>query len=184
MIFETKQFESPTAAFLLPTDYPDFYRGHEPGSKVYAHPRDYKLDMQAIQTPEMLVYKGPNSRNRLFLQTSFKLTDNYFTAATFLLDAGFGSHFQFCDELYGMMVRNGRVNQNGPFDSLVTTINDREKCLVQNDVSHNQNPANVIGLPMYFALGLKFNAEDITKMVMDKDRIVHYCVRFEPFKYL
>lgn len=95
---DAEQLESPAAMTLLPIDYPLLYRGESLGSKLYALPTDYKVDDQAIQ-PEVFLFKGNNSRNRLFFRTSFRLSETKFTAATFLLDAGLCSHFQFSDDL-------------------------------------------------------------------------------------
>lgn len=129
-----EQFESPAAITLLPIDYPSSYRTEKHGGQNYALPTDYKIDAEPIK-PEVFLYKGNNSRNRLFFRTSFQLPSGTFTAATFLLDAGLCSHFQLCDKLYGLLIDNGRVIQGGPTDYLKTTINGIEhNCLVQNDL--------------------------------------------------
>jgi hypothetical protein len=181
---DAKQFESPAAMILLPVDYPLSYRGESPGSKLYALPTDYKVDDQAIQ-PEVFLFKGNNSRNRLFFRTSFRLSETKFTAATFLLDAGLCSHFQFSDDLYNLMVDYNRVIQGGPTDYMEVNINGvKHQCLVQNDLPHVHKPANVIGLPMFFALGLKFDALNINVAAMDKERVVRNHVKFETFKFL
>lgn len=179
-----EQFESPAAKMLLPIDYPTSYRTEQSGGRKCALPTDYKIDAEPIK-PEVFLYKGNNSRNRLFFRTSFQLPSGTFTAATFLLDAGLCSHFQLCDELYELLINNVRVIQGGPTDYLKTTINGIEhNCLVQNDLPHRHKPANVIGVPMFFALGLRFAAVDIAKVRMDGERVVRDFVGVEPFKFL
>jgi hypothetical protein len=181
---DAEQFESPAAMMLLPVDYPLPYRGETPGSKLYALPTDYKVDDQAIQ-PEVFLFKGNNSRNRLFFRTSFRLSETKFTAATFLLDAGLCSHFRFSDDLYNLMLSYDRIIQGGPTDYMEVNINGvQHQCLVQNDLPHIHKPVNVIGLPMFFALGLKFDALNIHVATMDKDRVVRNHVKFESFKFL
>lgn len=41
-----------------------------------------------------------------------------------------------------------------------------------------------MGVPMFFALGLRFTAVDIAKAPMDSERVVHDFVGVEPFKFL
>ena len=70
-------------------------------------------------------------------------------------------------------------------DYLETHINGiNHQCWVQNDLTHMHEPANAIGLPMCFALGFKFNANNINGMVMDQERVVHNQVQFEDFEFL
>jgi hypothetical protein len=181
---DVEQFESPAAMMLLPVDYPVSFRGGSPGGKFYALPTDYHIDDQPIQ-PEVFLFKGNNSRNRLLFRTSFWLSETKFTAATFLLDAGFCTHFQFSDDLYDLMVKYKRVVQGGPTDYMMVNIHGvQHDCLVQNDLPHIHKPVNVIGLPMFFTLGLKFDAVNINNVPMDKERVVRNNVKFEPIKFL
>lgn len=83
------------------------------------------------------------------------------------------------------MLNYNRVIQGGPTDYIEVNINGvKHQCLVQNDLPQNRNSANVIGLPMFFALGLKFNALNINVAAMNKERIVRNHVKFEPFTFL
>lgn len=181
---DSEQFRSPASVILSLQDYPLPYRGLFPGSKLYALPTDYKVDDQAIR-PEVFLFKGNNSRNRLFLRTSFLLTEGKFTAATFFLDTGLGSHFQLSDDLYGLLVQHNRVIRGGPTDFMEVNINGvKHQCLVQNDLPHVYKSANIIGLPMCFALGFKFNALNINVVPMEMERIAPNQVKFEPFEFL
>ena len=44
-----------------------------------------------------------------------------------------------------------------------------------------RNAVNVIGLPMLFALGLNFSAENINDMPMNEERVVRNYVHLETF---
>jgi hypothetical protein len=169
-------------------DYPWSFRGKLPHSKRFAHPDDYKIDKQAIK-PQFFLYKGEKGRNRMFIRTSFLLhektekEDAKFTAATFLLDSGCCPHFNMCEELHSML-QHRIVKDSAPFDYIKIHIGGKDHdCEVCRDLPDIHEPANVIGLPMFFSLGMQFQATHINKLTTDVERVVSHVVVTEPFSY-
>lgn len=157
------------------------FRGESPGTKKYAHPDDYKIDTQPIK-PEVFLYK-PDARNRIFLRTSFKLTESTYTAATFLLDTGCTSHLNICSDLKNILEPRVKIGDSG--DYIEANVNNEKAFLtIDCDLPDVHKPANVIGLPMFFYLGLSFKQQRIGTFKFDKDRIARDACTFANFPYL
>jgi hypothetical protein len=163
---------SPAATILIPEDYPKMFRG------TYAHPDDYRIDNKPIK-PHLFFYK-PDTRIRLFLRISIKISENQFTAATFLLDTGCCPHFNMSPVLKNLISSRFVKSDIGP-DYLVTKINEESaKCIVKEI----HKPANVMGLPMFFLLGLSFQQNRVAAFEYDRDDIAHNVGTINDIKYI
>lgn len=172
--------QSPAASILLPEDYPKRFRG-------CAHPEDYRIENEPIQ-PNLFLYKPlnnsadeyssnllvtalneapilcansnlhqykPDTHIRLFLRMSIKISENQFTAATFLLDTACCPHFNVSPVLKTLIRSRIKKSDIGA-DYLVTIIKEENaECIVK------EGPANVMGLPMFFLLGLSFQPNPV-----------------------
>lgn len=157
--------QSPAASILLPEDYPKRFRG-------YAHPEDYRIENEPIQ-PNLFLYK-PDTRLRLFLRMSIQISDNQFTAATFLLDTACCPHFNVSPMLKNMIRKRIKKSDIGA-DYLVTKVKgESAACIVK------EGPANVMGLPMFFLLGLSFQPNP----VYDEENIAHNIGTMTDIPYL
>eukprot|EP01032_Pedospumella_encystans_P024490 gene24490-27698_t len=151
--------ESPTAIMLIPEDYPPSFRGKENG-KVYAHKDDYVVTRDVIK-PEVFLYRGSDgTKDRLFFRTSIKLNsdpaDLTFTSATFLFDTGCCPHLNVSEDLKKLL--KGRIKKDDGREFYVSSYVDgvKHQCIVKSDLPDQHKPANVMGLPMFFALGIAF----------------------------
>mmetsp|Transcript_126150 Transcript_126150/g.247317 ORF Transcript_126150/g.247317 Transcript_126150/m.247317 type:complete len:174 (-) Transcript_126150:347-868(-) len=172
---------------LQPLDYPASYRGRQPGSKKYAHPDDYKQSHQPIK-PEVFLYKGAGGRGRLFLRTSIRLNKAsdpvpIFTNATFFVDTGACPELTLCEELYDML--RPRIVQKFKYDCMLTKIGNKNyEFTVSTALDDGHKPANLLGLPAFFAMGFKFKACGLDDLPQDDERVVHNVVEVEPFDFL
>jgi len=171
---------------MQPLDYPENFRGHEPGTKLYAHPDDYQKETKPI-TPEFFLFRGPNGRGRLFLRASFKISKetkpSMFTSATFFVDSGACPELTVCEDLYKLL--EPRIVQHFRYDFIHTEINGKKlKFQVSTSLDAKHKPANLMGLPVFFALGLKFHTAAVDELEHDKLRIVRDIGTLEPFDFL
>jgi hypothetical protein len=158
------------------------FHGESPGSKKYAHPNDYKIDSQPIK-PKIFIYK-PDARNRIFFRTSFKLTESTYTAATFILDTGCTSHFNICQDLKTIL--ESRIKISDSVDYIEANVNnDKAFLTVDYNLLEVEKPVNVIGLPMFFYLGISFKQQRIGTFQFDsRERIARDVCTFANFLYL
>jgi hypothetical protein len=163
---------SPAVVMLIPEDYPRMFRGLTNKSKLFAHPEDYRLDNKPIK-PSLFLYK-PDTRIRLFLRISLKVSqEDRFTAATFLLDTGCCPHLNISSLLKNHIRSRIKKNDTGA-DFLVTEINgETVNCIVKEDLPEVRKPANVMGLPMFFLLGLSFTQNRLATFTYDEDDVAH-----------
>eukprot|EP00981_Chlorochromonas_danica_P000330 scaffold85_cov175-Ochromonas_danica.AAC.15 len=159
---------SPSEILLTPLDYPETFRGRQPGTKLYAHPTDYQTDSQPI-IPELFLYKE-GARTRFFLRTSFKLLNGNYTAATFLVDSGITSQ---------------ATGSDIGSDYITTTIGDiKANCSVEYN-KMTPKPANIIGFPMLLLLGLRFNQSRLEGLIYDTENVAReVCTFSTPFEHL
>lgn len=176
---EESLLNSPAATMLIPEDYPKMFRGI---SKLYAHPEDYCIDSEPIK-PNLFLYK-PDTRIRLFLRISIKISENQFTAATFLFDTGCCPHFNVSPVLKNLIRCRIEKSDIGA-DYLVTNVNgESAKCIVKEDLPEIHKPANVMGLPMFFLLGLSFQQNRVAAFEYDGDDIAHNVGTINDIKYI
>jgi len=171
---------------LLPVDYPKPFRGLIPGSKLYAHPDDYKIDGKPMK-PELFLYRNDDLRTRLFLRTSIKLSedadDESYTSATFLFDTGCCPHIMLSEYLQDLLAKRVKTD-TFPGDYMKIKIGQNyHNCQVRSDLPDIHKPANVLGLPMFFSLGIKFKGAHINAFSLDADRIAHDVATFDHFEY-
>lgn len=168
-------------------DYPLPFRGRERGTKIYAHPDDYKKSDKWIK-PRLFLYKGAGGRGRLFLRTSLRLskaTDKspLFTNATFFVDSGACPELTLCKELNDLL--SPRIVQHFEYDFMETKIGDKNhRFVVSTSLDERHKPANLMGLPVFFALGFNFKTCDIRDLPQDEHRIVKDVVTIESFDFL
>jgi hypothetical protein len=152
---------------LVPEDYPEIFRNPK---KLYAHPNDYKLDDSPI-TPQLFLYKD-GARSRLFLRISIKVTeanDSLYTTATFLLDTGGCAHMFLSPALFTLL--KGRIHiEDAGLDFIKTKIDGEEvNCQIKKDLPVVHQPANVMGLPMLFLMGLKLHSGRTSRFTFNGD---------------
>ena len=145
---------------------------------MYAHPDDYKKDSKPIE-PTIFLYK-PDARVRLFLRTSFQLTETTFTAATFLVDTGCCSYLNICEDLKKIL--RPRIKRADTGNYLETVVNGNKGFITLD--SDLPDIANVIGLPMFFYLGISFNNQRIGNFDYDEDDIAYNVCKMASFPYL
>jgi hypothetical protein len=163
---------SPTAIVLCPEDYPENFRGHGDITKVFAHPLDYEL-VDAPIKPEVFVFK-PGSRCRMFFRVSIKVGDRFFSA-TFLLDSGCCPHINASEVLYGLI--KPRLVRSDVGESFMQTLVNGNvvKIVVKREVPTIHQPANIMGLPMFFLMGLTFKQQRIATLVFDENDVACDC---------
>lgn len=176
---------SPTATLLTPEDYPLSFRDKK---KPYAHKNDYQIDDAPI-TPTVFLYRGSyGTRCRLFFRTSIKLTsnpaDHRFTAATFLLDTGCCPHLNLSVQLQNLL--EGHIQKNDGREFYISTLVDDvlHNCVVKYDLPTQHTSINVMGLPMFFALGIAFRKGRIFALELDDEDTSHKVATFGQFKFL
>lgn len=135
---------------------------------MYAHPDEYKIDTSPIK-PSVFLYRGcMGARERMFIRTSIKLcndsTDQRFTAATFLFDTGCCPHLNLSSRLQNLL--QCRIKKDEGRELFIsTTVDDvQHKCITKSDM---QVQVNVMGLPMFFALGLSFHKGKVFSFELD-----------------
>lgn len=179
--------ESPIAIQLMPEDYPLSFRGRG-GGKSYAYKDDYMRATSPIK-PYVFLYRGSDgTRGRLFLRTSIKLRsdphDNSFTTATFLLDTGCCPHINLSPQLRDLLKYRIKKD-NGREFYISSKVNDSEhRCIVKSDLPNQRQPANVMGLPMFFALGIAFRKGHMFSYELDDQNVAHDVASFGRFEYL
>ena len=179
-IIDEPELPSPTT-LLIPEDYPELFRNP---NKLYAHPDDYCIDSAPI-TPQLFLYKD-GVRSRLFLRISLKLTENSdsaFTTATFLLDTGACAHLFLSPKLFSLLKQRIHMEDAG-LDYLNSFVSESSvKCQVKKDLPSIHQPANVMGLPMLFLMGLKLKQGRISTFSFDENNIA-YNVAEQIFEYI
>lgn len=176
--------QSPTAPLLTPRDYPPSFREKE---KLYAHKNDYQIDDAPIQ-PTAFLHRGRfSARTRLFFRTSIKLTsdpaDERFTAATFLFDTGCCPHLNLSVQLQNLL--EDRIKKDDCEYYISTLVDDvQHNCVVKYDFPTQHSSLNVMGLSMFFALGLSFRKGHVFSLELDTEDSSHDVATFGDFKYL
>jgi hypothetical protein len=104
------------------------------------------------------------------MRISVRLSQNQFVAATFLLDTGCCPHFNLSTPLSDLIA--SRIEKDVGEDFLQTTIDGKNyNCIVKCEVPEVHHPANIMGLPMFFAMGLSFNEGTVHKFLFDKYKV-------------
>ncbi|KAJ3411912.1 hypothetical protein HDV05_001493 [Chytridiales sp. JEL 0842] len=149
--------------------------------KLYAHPDDYLVEPNPI-SPQLFLYKdGP--RSRLFLRISLSLDADQFTTATFLLDTGACPHMYVSPILAKLLKKRIRMDDAGS-DFVQTKLNgETVNLVVKKDLPKIHQPANVMGLPMLFLMGLELK-QGRTSMFEFSDDGVAYDIGKQLFKYI
>lgn len=177
-----------THLVLIPEDYPLLYRS---STKLFAHPEDYKVTEDFVP-PSMFVFKH-ETRTRLFVRLSFRLDSDggleyksRFVSATFVMDTGCSPHFIISDELWGILSSHKRIHESELGPSYIDTKvgGKHAKCRVSNDVPSQHKPANFLGLPMFFLLGVKFPAIKIGELDYEKSDCSQGAIQHTPFDVL
>jgi hypothetical protein len=167
LILDVNEPPSPTT-LLIPEDYPLSFRNPD---KLYAHPRDYLEESSPIAPQVFLYKKGP--RSRIFLRISVRLEEEgpKWTTATFLLDTGACAHFYFCPRLV-QLLKKRMYMEGGADDFIKVKMGDKVfNCNVKEDLPSAHQPANVMGLPMLFMLGLKLKQERISRFTFNEEGV-------------
>ncbi|KAJ3224779.1 hypothetical protein HK099_007898 [Clydaea vesicula] len=163
-IIDESDLPSPTT-LLLPEDYPKIFRNPQ---KLYAHPEDYLSDKEPI-TPQLFLYKdGP--RSRLFLRISLKINDG-FTAATFLLDTGACPHMYISSQLKELIRKRIMMDDAGSDFIKCKVGEDEINLVIKEDLPKIHQPANVMGLPMLFLMGLNLKQGRTSSFVYSDDGV-------------
>ncbi len=180
-IIDEKEEPPSPVLMLIPEDYPEIFR--DPNN-LFAHPKDLKIDMEPI-TPKLFLYKN-GTRTRLFLRISMKLaekSDPQFTAATFLLDTSACAHMYLSPSLFNLVKSRVCIQDIGP-DYIKTEVGGKKvNCLVKQDLPAAHQPANVMGLPMLFLMGLQLKQERISLFTFKEDGTADD-VAMQQFQYI
>jgi hypothetical protein len=173
---------SKSAILLCPCDYPKNFRGESNPAKLYAHPDDFEKCTEPI-APEVFLYKA-GAISRLFMRISIKLAENSFTSATFLMDTGCCSHFMISPTLMSLLKPRLIMNEIG-CDHIVSTLHGKEvKCVIVPMEDERHHPANVIGLPIFFLLGIQFTQGKVSSFEYNTDNIARGIVSMPLVSYL
>ncbi|KAI9103800.1 hypothetical protein DFS34DRAFT_605888 [Phlyctochytrium arcticum] len=162
--------EPPSLTILLiPEDYPKAFRTQ---GKLYAHPDDYEIDNKPI-SPDLFLYKV-GTRVRIFLRLSLALdgtAETKYTTGTFLLDTGACPHFYLSVRLWHLLKPRIQRQDVGD-DYIVVKANGEDcKCVVKRDLPDAHQPANVMGLPMLFLLGLQLVQKRLSVLTFDEEDV-------------
>lgn len=117
------------------------------------------------------------------MRFSFSLAENMYVTSTFVVDTGCCSHFLLCDTLWNILLCNGRLLKD-VFYIKIKVGEISTKCLVYNEMPENHKPVNIIGLPMFFLLNLKFRHNKIQSFTFDEQNCAYDCVDFVNFDFL
>jgi len=162
---------TPSPALLLfPEDYPPSFRSP---AKLYAHPDDYMVSDGAI-SPYVFLYRD-GTRVRLFYRTSLRTNDGKFTTATFLLDTGGCPALYLSPTLQTLLRDRIEVDDLGTRWIRTNIGGEDVRLLVRFDLPSEHRPANVMGLPMFFLLGLTFPQVRINTLVFDEEGVSTNC---------
>lgn len=179
-ILEERKTES-INVLLIPEDFPKLFRGLDDKMRKYAHPDDYKIT-ETPMAPYVFVYKD-GIRTRLFMRLSFKLNNGY-VSATFIFDTGCSVHFLISPILKSFLRERIKRNDTGE-NYLKTVVDDMNAlCIVKDDVPEGHQPANFMGLPMFFLLGVHFQKQRIATFDFDEDDTAHNVLSFANFPYI
>lgn len=159
---------SPIALIVTPDDYPRGFRGEQDSTLIYAHPEDYKISKFAIK-PDLFFYK-PGFRVRLFLRISCELSEGYFFSATFMLDSGCCPGINASSRLYELL-RPRLVNSEADRYLRATVAGNSVKIIVKQNLP--ESSANVMGLPMFFIMGLSFKQQMSSRFHFDSSNVAH-----------
>lgn len=170
IIEEGNEKTSHTAFYFQRRDVPPSFRGNYVlGLFSYAHPDDYKIVQEPIR-PDLFLYKI-GTRNRLFLRISIRLEERKFMSATFFLDSACCSYMRVQgDLLVRMKSRLQKSDISDDYMEVSWGTTEKAKCTV---LEHYTN-LNVMGLPMFFLLGLEFPMSKITSLNYDEEEVCHY----------
>ena len=170
IINEGNEKTSHTAFSFQNNDVPPSFRENYRMSVFsMAHPDDYVIEKEPIR-PDLFLYKNGN-RNRLFLRISIRLEENKFMAATFFLDSGCCSHMRLQG---GVLHRiKSRLQKSDVSDDYMEIYGNLEHFTF----------VNVMGLPMFFLLGITFPQVKLTSLEYDHEDVCHY-IGDIPFPYL
>lgn len=132
-------------------------------------------------TFEVLLYKS-GARCNLFLTASFRLAENSFITATFLMDTRCSHHFVVGPTLMALL-RSRLVRNDVGHDYIETTVNGiRVKCAVA-PAPNDDDDVNLVGLPLFFLLGLEFEQDALSHFCFDKDNIARNVVAMSSVSY-
>lgn len=176
IIDEGNEKTSHTAFSFQKNDVPRSFRANYRMSVFsMAHPDDYTIEKEPIR-PDLFLYKNGN-RNRLFLRISIRLAENKFMAATFFLDSGCCSYMRLQESfLYRI---KSRLQKSDVSDDYLEIYGNQAKCTVLEHCTS----LNVMGLPMFFLLGITFPQAKIAFLEYDDEDVCHY-IGDIPFPYL
>jgi hypothetical protein len=110
------------------------------------------------------------------MRISIKLAENSFISATFLMDTGCCSHLMVSPILMALIKPRLIKNEVGN-DHIVTQVNNKSViCVVSPMEDERHQPANLIGLPLFFLMGIQFTEQKVSSFEYDKDDIAHEVV--------
>ena len=163
---EGNEKTSHTAFSFQKNDVPHSFRSnYRLGLLSMAHPDDYKIVNESIR-PDLFLYRNGN-RNRLFLRISIRLEENKFMSATFFLDSGCCSHMRLQGDFLHCIKH--RLLKSDISDDYME-IYGKANCSVLEHCAS----LNVMGLPMFFLLGISFPQAKIALINYDDENVCHY----------
>lgn len=173
--------DSAVSILLIPEDYPASFRGLKEGTVLYAHPDDYKSDVEPIK-PYVFLYKA-GARQQLFLRASTKVDDKKYTTATYMFDTGCSVPLQISENLNNKI--RGRILKSDSADYIKSTMANRENNLtVHYDLPKVHKPANIAGLPLFFLLNVTFKHESVGRLENDEEGVSRDACTIDPtFKF-
>ena len=179
-IIEEEKVES--VGTLVAEDFPKLFRGLENKEQIYAHPDDYKYTNEPI-IPQIFLYKA-GVRIKIFMRVSFQIAKDRYISATFVCDTSCIAHFLISDKLKLFLKERIHKSDVGP-DYLKTNLNgENVECVVKDDVPKSHQPANIIGLPMFFLLGIQFPKQRLSTFNYDEQDVAYDVASFTEFSYI
>lgn len=176
------KFSSPTAIIMCPLDYPVIFRGETDKSKLYAHPSDYDQLTETPIKPEIFLYRA-GLRSRMFVRVSCKKAgEKKFFSSTFILDSGSCVHLMASPRLYELL--KPRLIEDGVGERFMKAkIGGKDvELTVAQGVDGVHQPANAMGLPMFFLMGLTFDYHRTAPLKFDKQGVAmgaaSHCLEF------
>eukprot|EP01031_Cornospumella_fuschlensis_P024681 gene24681-29824_t len=173
--------QSPVSVLLVPEDFPATFRGIVPGTVLYAHPDDYKVDTTPVK-PSIFVYKD-GARTRLFMRASTRISDTSFTAATYVFDTGCSVPMQI-SALLRKRIATRILRSDGPDYLKTGLVGGNTSITLHYDLPRLHQPANFMGLPMFFLLKIAFKHTQMGRLEYDEEGVARdVCTFDENFKY-
>eukprot|EP00667_Euglena_gracilis_P024136 EG_transcript_27576 len=119
----------------------------------FAHPDDYTIQPQAIQQEHIYLHRHP-AHKRLLLRVSLKLRQNEFVPMTFVIDTGAPQPLWLGRFARRLLRDKGFLKKNGN-EELILLVHGEQRVVYKTPRGHL--PANMMGLPLLFDLGLRLS---------------------------